>query len=107
MYANKLQAIFLGTAEELYESLPDDEVVDITGAVEFLKIGDFESVETKTLKGSINELKVRRYRFLFCVEDSIIYFLRGFIKKNLKTPRNEIEMAEKVHTTIINHLKLS
>lgn len=106
MYANKLPAVFLGSAEELFDALPDNEVVDITGAVEFLKVGDFESIETKTLKGPINELKVRQYRFLFCIENSVIYFLRGFMKKSRKTPRNEIKMAEKVRTMIINHLKL-
>jgi len=95
MYANKLQAIFLGTAEELYESLPDDEVVDITGGSRILENRRFWISRDKDTQRFDNELKVRRYTISICVEDSIIYFLRGFIKKNLKTPRNEIEMAEK------------
>ena len=104
MFANKLQAIPLGTADELYEALPDDEVIDISGAIEFLKAGEFASIETKTLTGPINELKVRQYRFLFCIENSTIYFLRGFIKKTMKTPRNEIKVAEKIHTMIMNKI---
>ena len=107
MYANKLAAIFLNTAEKLFDALPDDEVIDISGAIDSLKVGDFESVETKTLRGPIKELKVRQYRFLFCVENSVIYFLRGFVKKSEKIPRNEIELAQKMHTIIINHQKTS
>ena len=77
----------------------------ILGAINFIQNGEFESVEVKTLKGPIKEFKVDRYRFLFCIEGSAIYILRGFIKKSDKTPRNEIEMAEKMHIMIINHLK--
>lgn len=105
MYANKLQAIFLGTAEELYKSLSFNHRSKILGTINFIQKGEFELVEAKTLKGPIKEFKVNQYRFLFCIEGSVIYILRGFIKKSMKTSRNEIEMAEKMHTMIINYLK--
>jgi len=104
MYANKLSVVFLGAAEELYKSLSFKHRSKILGAIDFIQKGEFELVEVKTLKGPIKEFKVNQYRFLFCVERSVIYILRGFIKKSMKTARNEIEMAEKMYIMVINQI---
>jgi len=107
MYANKLFAVFLGSAEKLYHELSRKDRSKIAGAVEYMRVGDFESVEIKTLDGPIKELKICQYRFLFYIERTTIYFLRGFVKKSNKTPKNEIKMAWRLYSMIINTIELS
>jgi phage-related protein len=61
---------------------------------------DFDSVETKVLRGSVRELKVGKARLLFFIKKNIIYFVSGFTKKTQKTPIKEIEKAEAVYKKI-------
>lgn len=50
----------------------------------------------------MKELRVKKYRLIFFIHEEIVYFVRIFIKKTDKTPRNEIEMAEKYYKLINN-----
>lgn len=59
--------------------------------------GDFRSPYTKKLKGVVRELVVGDYRFVFFIKGSIIYFTSAFRKKTAKTPKKEIELAEKYY----------
>jgi phage-related protein len=35
------------------------------------------------------------YRVLFCIEDSTMYLLHGFVKKSRRTPRTEVDLARR------------
>jgi phage-related protein len=59
---------------------------------------DISSVETKLLKSPIKELKYKKYRLLFFIDKSTIYFISGFVKKTQKTPAKEIEYANKLYS---------
>ena len=62
-----------------------------------MRSGDFESVRTKQLRGSVRELIVGHHRLTYFQLDSVLYFVRGFQKKTAKTPKSEINYAEKVY----------
>lgn len=64
--------------------------------------GAFHSVYIKTLRGPIKELIVKQYRMLFFTLGYTIYFVRVFRKKSKKTPRKEIEYAERIYKLITN-----
>lgn len=70
-----------------------------------MKKGDFTSVYIKTLQGPLRELIVMRYRLIFCIEGKVIYFLRAFMKKSAKTPKREIDSAQKMHKLLISYLQ--
>lgn len=86
-------------------SFPTDEQLKIGAAIDLMKEGDFGYVYVKTLKGPIKELIVKNRRFIFCIENNIIYFLRAFTKKSAKTPKKEIEMAERIYKLLLQRLK--
>jgi phage-related protein len=62
--------------------------------------GDFDSVSTKQLKGPIRELISGNHRISYFLEGSLLCFVRGFPKKTNKTPKKEIEFAEKIRTQL-------
>ena len=64
-----------------------------------------DSVEIKTLRGPIKELKVRKYRILFFIEQGTIYFVSGFIKKTQKIPSKELLKAEAIYNKYIYNIK--
>jgi len=99
---NRLRAILLRGIEDFIFDLPLDDQDKIFGAIEALRDRKFDSVYIKQLKGSIKELRIRKYRLLFFIHEEVIYFERIFIKKTNKTPRNEIGMAEKYYKLIMN-----
>lgn len=76
-------------------SLSETEQLKIGKAMEAIRIGEFESLHIKTLRGPIKELIVHKSRILFCVENSTVYYLNAFTKKSAKTPRKEKKIAEK------------
>ncbi len=61
---------------------------------------DLNSVNIKLLKGSIKELKIKKYRLLFFVKNGTIYIVSGFTKKTQKTPLQEIRNAEEIFKNI-------
>lgn len=65
--------------------------------IEYMCLGDFESVRTKQLRGPIRELISGHHRLTYFGLDSMLYFVRGFRKKTAKTPREEIDYAEKIY----------
>ncbi len=68
----------------------------IEAALEKLSVGDFTSVNTKKLRGSVRELIVDECRLLFFIRGNVIYVMDGFIKKAQKTPRRILERAERI-----------
>ncbi len=72
----------------------------VTAAITAMKEGNFQLVETKTLRTPIRELKIKKYRFAFFIQKEIIYFIHVFIKQSAKTPKREVDYAEKVYRKI-------
>ena len=77
----------------------------VAATMDMMRNSKFESVVIKQLKGDIKELKVKRYRFIFFIIQNTIYFVRAFIKKSNKTPKNEIELVEKIYKLFITTKK--
>ena len=88
---------FLSPAAEYIGSIPEVDQAAIAAHVECMRFGDFESVRTKQLRGSIRELIVGHQRLTYFRLDSALYFVRGFRKKTAKTPKSQIDYAEKVY----------
>ena len=65
-----------------------------------LRDGRFELVRIKKLRNKIKELIVKDCRFTFFIHDSKLYFVSGFIKKNNKTPKHEIDYTENIYKLI-------
>lgn len=99
---NKFRIILLKDIEIFISNLPPDDQSKISGAIEALKNKKFDSIYIKQLRGDMKELRVKKYRLIFFIHEEIVYFVRIFIKKTDKTPRNEIEMAEKYYKLINN-----
>lgn len=97
MDKNKYQARILDRAKGFIQNLEIHDRAKIAAAIKTLESGNFQSVETKTLKGPIKELIVRSYRITFFVsKEHTIYFVSGFRKQTRKTPRNEIEYSQNI-----------
>ena len=99
---NTFRIILLKDIEVFISDLSFDDQNKISGAIEALRNKKFDSVYIKQLKGDVKELKVKKYRLLFFIHKETIYFVRIFIKKTNKTPKNEIDMAEKHYKLITN-----
>jgi phage-related protein len=54
-------------------------------------------VRTKQLRGPVRELIIAHHRVTYFRVGGILYFVRGFRKKSRKTPRQEIEYAERTY----------
>lgn len=96
-----LNVRILGPAKEYIESLEGSEQGTIRADIETMQSGDFNSVHTKHLRNRIRELIVGGHRITYFQTDNKLYFVRGFRKKSAKTPRKEIEYAEKIYNVII------
>ncbi len=84
------------------ESLSAKDVDKIMAAINAVRGKRFDSVFVKQIAGEIKELKVRKYRILFFILDNTVYFIRIFIKKTNKTPRQQIEYALKYYKLFTN-----
>lgn len=93
--------LFLDNVRNFIQALPNEAQGKIKGAVTAMEFGNFKSLYIKTLKTPIKELIVRKYRFIFFTHKTLVYFIRAFIKKTAKTPKQEIEYAEKTYKMII------
>jgi phage-related protein len=89
-------------AHSFMDALSESEQLKIAKAVAALRTQDFGSIHVKTIRGPIKELIVRKSRILFCIENETLYLLNAFSKKSVKTPRNEIEIAENIYRLLIN-----
>ena len=88
---------FLSPAKEYIGNVSEVDQATIAAHVECMRSGDFESVRTKQLRGPIRELIVGHHRMTYFEFNSGLYFVRGFRKKTAKTPKSEIDYAEKVY----------
>jgi len=91
-----LKAELLEKTRRFIRGLNQNDRAKIAAAIRTLEFGDYQSVQTKSLRGPIKELIVRSYRIVFFVKNTTIYFVSGFRKKSRKTPRNEIKNAENI-----------
>ena len=90
--------IFLMSAVERFlETMPPADRGQFRANLTLLEHADFQLPYTKKLKGIIRELIVGNYSFIFFIKDSSVYFTSAFKKKSTKTPRREIERAEKYY----------
>lgn len=99
---SEFRIILLKDIETFISNLSSDDQDKISGTVEMLRNKRLDSIYIKQLRGNIKELKVRKYRLIFFIHKETVYFLRIFIKKTNKTPKNEIDMAEKYYKLITN-----
>lgn len=93
----KLNVLFLSTAEDYISALSDSEQGKIAAQIETMRSGYFTTVNTKKLKGSIREMIIDCHRLIYFIDGNSIYFVSGFRKKSQKTPKKEIEFAEKIY----------
>ena len=98
---NKYKAIFLDEVSNFIDALGDQDKAKILASVKVMMEGDFQSIIVKSLKSPIRELAVKKYRILFFIDRNVIYLIGAFIKKTAKTPKKEIENAEKIHKIIM------
>ncbi|KKR32278.1 MAG: hypothetical protein UT65_C0004G0009 [Parcubacteria group bacterium GW2011_GWF2_39_8b] len=96
------KTFFFGNVKEFINSLSLKDQEKVIGAATTLGNGEFRSVSVKQLKGELKELRVKRYRLIFFIHTNTICFIRIFIKKSQKTPKNEIELAEKIYKLYTN-----
>jgi phage-related protein len=93
---------YLEEVKIFISSLPESEQAKIKADIDTSCSGDFKAIYIKTLKSPIKELIVKKYRIFFFIYKNNIYFIRAFIKKTAKTPKREIENAEKIYKAIIS-----
>ena len=96
------QVTYHRSATDFLRELPLKDRSNIEGDVNVMTSGDLHSPKIKTLRGPIKELIVKEYRILFFIHEHIIYFVRAFRKKSMKTPQNEIEYAERIYKLTTN-----
>lgn len=101
---NRYTALFLDSVKKMLASMPEADRAKAAVAITAMKEGYFKLVETKTLRAPIRELKIKKYRLIFFIQEEFLYFIHIFIKQSAKTPKKEIEYAEKVYKRIINNL---
>lgn len=101
---NKYFALFLDNVKNFIGTLSNENQGKINATVTAMEAGNFESIYIKTLKTPIKELVVKNYRLIFFIHRTTIYFIGAFIKKSAKTPRKEIENAEKMYKIIIKNI---
>src|SRR3989338_4658598 len=94
-------ALFLDDVKKMLNSMPEADRAKATAAITAMKEGHFELVETKILRTPIRELKIKKYRFVFFIQQEFLYFIHTFIKQSARTPKKEIEYAEKIYKRII------
>jgi phage-related protein len=90
-------AQFFSPAREYIGTVSETDQAIIAAHVERMRLGDFDSVHTKQLRGPIRELIVGHHRLTYFESDSGLYFVRGFRKKTTKAPKPEIDYAERVY----------
>ena len=84
--------------EEFIEVLPLDERAALSARIDFLaEVGNRarEPLSKHVGKG-LFELRVKASRIFYCFKPGrVIVLLHGFMKKSQKTPRRELEIAQK------------
>ncbi|MEK7128706.1 MAG: type II toxin-antitoxin system RelE/ParE family toxin [Patescibacteria group bacterium] len=99
---NEFRIILLRDIETFISYLSPEDQDKISGAIRALRNKKFDSIYIKQLRGDIKELRVKKIRLIFFIHKETVYFVRILIKKTNKTPKNEIDMAEKNYKLITN-----
>ncbi|MBI2120204.1 MAG: type II toxin-antitoxin system RelE/ParE family toxin [Parcubacteria group bacterium] len=90
-------ASFLESVEEFIQQQSLADQAKIAAATTVMMKGDFHLLYIKTLKSPIKELIIKQHRIVFFSEKNTIYFIGAFIKKTAKTPKSQIDQAEKIY----------
>lgn len=98
----RYQVTYLTSVTDFLRELPQKDRSKIESNVEIMQTGDLHSPKIKTLRGPVKELIVKEYRILFFLHEHIIHFVHAFRKKSAKTPRQEIEYAERIYKLTTN-----
>ena len=98
-----LRIRFLKPAGQYLESLSNAEQAMVDADTDAMAHRE-NSVKTKQLKGPIRELIAGNHRFTYFIVNGAIYFVRGFRKKTMKTPPQEIRYAEHVYKILKEQL---
>lgn len=93
---------FLSPAEKYIGNISETDQAALAAHIEYMRSGDFETVHTKRLRGVVRELIIGYHRLTYFQLGSTLYFVRGFRKKTAKTPKSEIDYAEKVYKIMKN-----
>lgn len=101
---NNFRMIILTEVEKFNLNLPKEDQAKISAAMVALKERRFENISVKQLRGDLKELRVKRYRLIFFIHKNDVWVVKAFIKKNNKTPKSEIDLAEKYYKLIISGL---
>ncbi|MBM3261423.1 hypothetical protein FJY93_03305 [Candidatus Kaiserbacteria bacterium] len=88
--------LFLASVKDFIAKLSITNQAKVAAAISMMGTGEFGFVYTKKLKGPVNELIIKSYRFVYYIKRDEIYFVNAFIKKSAKTPKRVIEHAEKL-----------
>jgi|SRR3989344_6617311 len=91
------EVYFLDKAKFFLNTLHSVDKNRLVASISSMRNGNFELVRIKTLKGKVRELIVKDYRITFFVIGNSIYCINGFVKKSQKTPKHEIDYAEKIY----------
>ncbi len=100
MRNKRINAQFLSPAKDYIATLSESDQGIIAADIDMMRSGDFELVNTKQLRGPIRELIAGHHRLTYFSIGDQLYFVRGFRKKSRKTPKKEIDYAEKIYNMI-------
>lgn len=96
--ANKrLPVFFLSGAKTYADSMTDSDRGTLARDIEALADAEIDSIRVKILARPVFELIVGYHRFTYFELDACLYIMRGFRKKSAKTPKKEIEYAQKMY----------
>jgi phage-related protein len=95
------EARFFQEAKDFIEGLSLRDTAKVKANITMMQMGCFSSVHIKLLRNVIKELIVKNYRFIFFVNKNSIYFVGAFTKKTQKTPKQEIDKAERIYKNFI------
>jgi phage-related protein len=87
---------------DFLKSLSSKDAGKIMSAINAVGEKRFDSVFVKQISGEIKELKIRKYRVLFFILSNTVHFVRIFIKKTNKIPKQHVEFALKYYKLFIN-----
>jgi phage-related protein len=100
--SNQYKALFINKVKEFINNLSEEDRGKVNCDINAMELNVFDSLYIKTLKKPIKELIIKKYRLLFFIHKKEIWFVGVFIKKTTKTPKKEIENANKIYKEIIN-----
>ncbi|MFA6552491.1 MAG: type II toxin-antitoxin system RelE/ParE family toxin [Candidatus Paceibacterota bacterium] len=101
MLRETLNVLIIDEVKKFIDSLPEQERAKLAAAIASLINRNFETVHIKTLRNYLKELIIKKRRYIFCIENSTIYFLRAFTKKTAKTPPTEIKAATEIYKRLM------